>query len=193
VRVLALAVALSFSLTAVYAADPKSTSPELIDELCQVMHLEKNAEMGVDLVLRQMENQMGPMLNQIFGSVDPKDKEKMEARKKEFLEFNTRFRSRFRELLKERLNLGREIKNIYGPLFDRHFTTDEIKQLIAFYKSSLGARLLTTMPKVMQEAMAKSAEVLNPKMVEIVKVIIEDEKKRAEAKRQEAPAPSPAK
>jgi uncharacterized protein len=40
-------------------------------------------------------------------------------------------------------------------VYDRHFTHAEIKELIAFYKTSLGRRVLETLPKIANESMAE--------------------------------------
>jgi hypothetical protein len=37
------------------------------------------------------------------------------------------------------------------PVYARHFTVDELHQLLAFYKSPVGAKALRTMPAVMAE------------------------------------------
>lgn len=40
------------------------------------------------------------------------------------------------------------------PIYDKHFTHDEIKQMIAFYETPVGKKLSTTLPLITQEAMA---------------------------------------
>ena len=40
------------------------------------------------------------------------------------------------------------------PVYDRHFTQDEVDGLIAFYESPLGKKTIEKMPAVMGEAMA---------------------------------------
>jgi uncharacterized protein len=40
------------------------------------------------------------------------------------------------------------------PIYDKHFTHAEIKQLIAFYETPVGKKLSTTLPLITQEAMA---------------------------------------
>lgn len=40
------------------------------------------------------------------------------------------------------------------PIYDRHFSEGELKQLIAFYQTDLGKKTIAVMPKVMQESLA---------------------------------------
>ena len=61
------------------------------------------------------------------------------------------------ELVKE---MGAEMV----PLYARHFTLDEIRQLTALYRSPLGAKMLTTMPVLMQEGMQIGQKVMVPRI-----------------------------
>lgn len=40
------------------------------------------------------------------------------------------------------------------PIYDKYFSEEEIRQLIAFYKTPTGQKIISTMPSVMKEAMA---------------------------------------
>lgn len=185
VALIATVAALSVSSV---CASTKSTNPEVINELCAVMNLEKSAEQGAEIMLKTMEQQMPQMMQQIMGPAVPNDPKASEARRKDFAEFNQRFGKRYRELLKEKVQIGKTIRDIYAPLFDRYFSEEEMRALITFYKSPLGSKLLTTMPEMMQEAMQKSAQTLNPKIIEVVQIILEEEKARFAAQKKAAPA-----
>lgn len=50
------------------------------------------------------------------------------------------------------------------PLYARHFTLDEIRQMTALYRSPLGAKMLTTMPVLMQEGMQFGQRVMAPRL-----------------------------
>lgn len=40
------------------------------------------------------------------------------------------------------------------PVYDKHFSAEEIKQLMAFYQTALGKKTIEVMPLVMQESMS---------------------------------------
>lgn len=61
-------------------------------------------------------------------------------------------------------DLERETTAIYA----RNYTVDEMRQLLAFYRSPVGAKMLATMPKVMQESMAISQKIIVPRMGKVV-------------------------
>lgn len=47
-----------------------------------------------------------------------------------------------------------EIIDLTVPVYTKHLTHDEIKQLLAFYKSPVGRKLIAALPSIMQESMA---------------------------------------
>ena len=51
-----------------------------------------------------------------------------------------------------------EVRGILAKVYTKHFTRDELTQLIAFYKSPVGKRLTEVLPLVMQDSMAAGQE-----------------------------------
>lgn len=51
-----------------------------------------------------------------------------------------------------------EVEDMLVPIYEKHFSQDELEGLIAFYKSPLGKKLLAAMPAVMQESMQVGRE-----------------------------------
>jgi len=48
----------------------------------------------------------------------------------------------------------KELEELIIGVYDRHFTTDDLRATIAFYKSPSGQRILKELPAVMSESMA---------------------------------------
>ncbi len=46
-----------------------------------------------------------------------------------------------------------DLINLIVPIYDRHFTSDEIDQLIEFYESEIGTKLVERTPIITQESM----------------------------------------
>ena len=44
------------------------------------------------------------------------------------------------------------------PIYDKHFTQDEIRQLIAFYQTPIGLKLVEKLPAIAQESMETGME-----------------------------------
>ncbi len=46
-----------------------------------------------------------------------------------------------------------DIENMIIPIYDKYYTENDIEQLIAFYNSPIGKKMISTMPQVIQESM----------------------------------------
>lgn len=47
-----------------------------------------------------------------------------------------------------------ELEALFTQIYDRHFTADELRQLIAFYRTPIGQKLIAEQPAIAQDAMA---------------------------------------
>lgn len=47
-----------------------------------------------------------------------------------------------------------DITNMIIPIYDKYYTESDIDQIIAFYNSPVGKKMIATMPQIMQESMA---------------------------------------
>lgn len=59
----------------------------------------------------------------------------------------------FWEDFKKEINPG-DIENMILPIYDKYYTETDIDQLIAFYNSPIGKKMIATMPQVMQESVS---------------------------------------
>lgn len=59
----------------------------------------------------------------------------------------------FWEDLKKEIK-AEDLEKIIIPIYDKYYTETDIDQLIAFYNSPIGKKMIATMPQVMQESMA---------------------------------------
>src|SRR5205823_2255100 len=46
-----------------------------------------------------------------------------------------------------------ELMRLIAPIYDQHFTHDEIRQMISFYESPLGKKISATLPEIQQESL----------------------------------------
>jgi len=61
------------------------------------------------------------------------------------------FFDRFLSAARERQS---ELGALLIPIYDRHFTADELRQLLAFYRTPIGQKLLAEQPAITRDAMA---------------------------------------
>ncbi|WP_020652508.1 DUF2059 domain-containing protein [Massilia niastensis] len=60
------------------------------------------------------------------------------------------------------------------PLYAKHFTTAEIRELTAFYGTPLGRKMMATMPKLSAESMALSQKLVTPRLGKLMQDVMKD-------------------
>ena len=65
------------------------------------------------------------------------------------------FWDRFLAAVQERKG---ELEALFIPIYDRHFSADELRQLLAFFRSPIGQKMLTEQPAIAREAMDAGRE-----------------------------------
>ena len=89
---------------------------------------------------------------------------------------------RFREAFNQRVDFAAIVNEISIPLYAKYFSEEELKDLISFYRSKTGQHAQELMPKLFAESIAKSEELLGPKLREIIRDISTDETDKFEKK-----------
>ena len=95
---------------------------------------------------------------------------------------------RFQERLLQKLDFNAMMEEITAASYEKHYTLDEIRDLIAFYKTPTGQKTLKLMTTIMTETMVSVQEKLLPKIPQILKEL-QDEDRREIEKQIEAKKP----
>jgi hypothetical protein len=161
--------------------EPPTIPPEkreLIRELVVVTKVSENAEKSAVILLDQFASQLPGMLSQILGDsagLTGKDREEFD---KALAESSARVLKRMKELLPSRVSFAEVVDQIFYPIYDKYFTEPELRDLVAFYKSPTGQKSIQVMPNLFQEALGKSADLLNAKLTALVREVLDEEKQR---------------
>ena len=102
----------------------------------------------------------------------PAQKSKM---KKEMIESSERSSNRVREFFSEQLNIGELVEEITVPVYDKHFTENELQDLINFYRTPTGKKLVSVTPMMALETMGAFSEKVMPKLQEFMKKAVDSE------------------
>ncbi|MBI3323976.1 MAG: DUF2059 domain-containing protein [Candidatus Omnitrophica bacterium] len=184
---------LGLSLVKLASAEENPTIPDnkrtLVLELLQVTDAKNMASTISEAMLQQIERSYPQLVAQLLPDVRNTDQEVLRQR---LVESRARFSKRFRELYLQRIDLGQTIQEVYVPLYAKYFSEQELKDLINFYRSPSGKKALSVMPNLLRESMQRSSQLLNPKIMDIVKEIIEEEKPRLIEAPAAAPSAAPA-
>ena len=144
----------------------------LIKELLELTDAKKIVKDYADVLFIQMENKFVHIMRTKVIPQDVEESEQMRLIK----ESHARFVNRYRELYSQRMDFEQAVEEICYPLYDKHFTKDELQNMVDFYKSPTGKKVITLTPQLFRESMQKSSELLKPKVLEIVDEIVEEEK-----------------
>ena len=162
---IAVLASLAFAGSAMAQA-PAKVDPATVQAVNDLM-----AAMKYDQVLKQSMKAMAEQMpaNMLAGAtaaINGNPKFTADQKKAE-LEKVSREMPKFAAAMSEMMNdpaMIQEMMAEMGPLYARHFTVDEIRQLAAFYRSPIGVKMLATMPAVMSESMALGQKVMIPRV-----------------------------
>jgi hypothetical protein len=151
---------------------------KLIAELIILTNVEKNVVGMTDTILQSMETTY-PIAFQRALENNPnltkKERDRLAATMKESYQS---FSKRFRERLPQSVNYAQYIEEAVYPLYDKFFNEKEIGDLVAFYKTDTGRKVIDTMPQVFAESTRLSRELLLPKILKVVDELMQEDLER---------------
>lgn len=144
-----------------------SEKKALIKEYFEMTGFRKAQDALIDITLTQAENQQAresARATNTDKNLTPKQLTDKHQKTEETLKTNKVISEAYR-----RANAPEMVEEIYYPIYDKYFTTDELKDLIAFYKSPTGKKLAKITPQLYVEVTQKFNEVLTRKIQQIYK------------------------
>lgn len=118
-------------------------------------------------MMGQMTKAMPGMIRQQTEVALKADSRLTDAQRKERLAKMEADMPKIAEMMDKVMNdpgLVAEMEAEMTTLYTRYFTTDELKQMAAYYRSPLGAKSLQVMPQLMAESMAIGQRVTAPRI-----------------------------
>lgn len=86
----------------------------------------------------------------------------------------------YMELFKERIDLSKVVKKIAFDTYAKYFSSKEIEDIVAFYKTPSGAKARKIMPKLARESLTETQEFMRPKLQSILKTVLDSRKSKQE-------------
>lgn len=163
-------------------AEPVTIVPEkrqLIHQLLDIAQSKNLTSRTVDVMLTQMEHNYAQMIQemepQLTSSPQGLSKEQFS---KLAVEEQQHTLQRFRELYTQQIDLPAIMEQVAEPLYDQYFTTEELQNLVTFYRSPTGQKTIQVMPDLMRSSMQHTSELLQPKVMALMKQILAEETER---------------
>jgi len=157
------------------AITPEKTA--LLKELVKVTDLAAVTQKTMGM----MANQVGANINDnVLKTMPGFDKLPPEKRERAVLaarDMSQRVVKRMFEAMSKQVNFTELIDAVYIPVYNKYYSEEDLKGLIAFYKTPAGVKFVKVMPEVQAEAARLSQETLTPKIMKIVTDIMGEESK----------------
>lgn len=131
---------------------------ELIDELVDVMHMDRLVMQSVDAMLEEMLKSL---------SADAPDPVESKA-----------LADHFRELIRQQIDFKAFTRDVMTQTYPKYFNDEDLEQIVAFYRSPTGQKMLASMPALMRDGARLGQEGLGSKMESIVKQMLEEREKQ---------------
>ncbi len=143
----------------------------LIKELLELTQ----AGTDVNALMLQNLDQMKAEVPKILAGLMASSGLQGEAAEKKANEISQRILKRYRERLPQVIDLKQTTEQISYSLYDKFYTETELKDIIVFYKTATGKKVIASMPKLLSESMRMSNQLVLPKVVKLMQEIMQEE------------------
>lgn len=181
VRLMVLAFCFIIALPA-HAQD--AITPEkkaLIKEFMKLLNAATNTEALTGTFLEQSLSSIAPLISQGLlqeipqESLSPNEQKRL---KSEADAATQRILTRLRIEFPKRINFGELLERAGMEMYGKHFTEDELKELIAFHKTPVAQKLLRLLPQITAETIPKVTEWVTPTFTQLMDEVFIEEKKK---------------
>jgi uncharacterized protein len=105
-------------------------------------------------------------------SLTPEEKARVKASSTESY---SAFSRKFRKRMNESVDFSKYIQDSIYPLYDKFYTEQELRELVAFYRTPTGRKVIETLPNLHAESQKMAREKLLPQILTIVQDLIKEE------------------
>ncbi len=119
----------------------------------------------LDQTTKNIETRMRQQFEAASAGFPPEGREEMKAVQKDFMRWVSEVMS------------WEQMRDMYVDIYAQVFTEDEINEILQFYRTPLGQKMISKMPEVVQKSMQKSqsyVQKIMPELVEKLKKALED-------------------
>lgn len=170
-----LAVPLAASIVAPATAAPSETKVELIRELLALSGGPAAAAQIGDLMLSQIHAIYPGLVEEVLTTETELDEEQRQALRERLADFD-RFSQVFRERFDQRLDLEQVLESAYVPLYDRAFEETELAEIVAFYRTPTGRKVVEVLPVIYQQGMERTVPLVQPAVMNLLAEILAEQR-----------------
>lgn len=154
------------------------TKKQLVTELVEVMQVGQTTQKTFEAVMGQMSTQFPQMLADASATRKDLTPEQRERINREAAQGFERFLARFKERFSGIYSSQEYFEQVYYPVFAKYYSEAELRDLIVFYKSPAGQKLLQVQPEFSTEIMKRSYDVVGPRLQQVTRELLDEELER---------------
>ncbi len=180
----AILLTLILSLSA-FSQETKQNLAEkkvVIDEIVKVVKAEDQIQSTMQATVNQMDAMYPSIVDSIVDGDDKIPSAEKAVIKAAMIKKHDDFNKRFNDKIFKVINFSEYTATVFYPLYDKFFTLEELKDLLAFYKSPTGQKFNSISPQFMTEIVKLTQIYLMPKIDGVVKELIDEDLKNASEK-----------
>lgn len=167
-----------FLALGVSAQEKVSISPEkiaLVKELIEVTGSKEQSSKMMETMMGFQEEQTRSMIATMFdhdntlSAADKAEAKEMAAKGAD------RAGAAVRDFFSKEFDIAQMIEDVSISTYGKHFSESELRDMIAFYRTPTGQKLIKTLPDVMLDSMTAISEKLMPKLQDVMKKVVDEE------------------
>jgi uncharacterized protein len=151
---------------------------QLIVQLMDVMHAGNTVQKTFEAMMGQMAVQFPKMLTDLSAARQDLTLEQRARVKSEATRSFAHFSARFRERMGAIYASQEFYEKVYYPTYAKYYNEAELQDMITFYKSPTGQKMLQVQPEMTADMMARTFEVLGPKVQQMMQELLQEELER---------------
>jgi hypothetical protein len=175
-----------FAFASLVAANAQTAvAPEkqaAIKELVAIVHADNKVEDLMRIFSAQMETTSKTIYKALLDERTDLTAAEKKSLEDSFAANHHESVKRYQEKFMQKLDFNAMIDEISVVIYDKHFTLEEVRDLIAFYKSPTGQKSLRMMSSIMSDTMQAMQDRLLPRIPVIIREIEEEIRREAEEK-----------
>lgn len=171
---IAILFGIMLSVVAV-AAESDDEKQALIDQYLELSGGEGQYEKLQLVMVGQMQKVYAAGLSQAVRGMGQIPKEKMAEVNQLAKESLVRIQGTLKSRIDKSVRFADLKENILFPLYKEHYTAEELKEVIAFYQSPVGQKMVRLSPQIMQQFMARYKEQFTDVLQKIGREVAEAE------------------
>jgi uncharacterized protein len=148
---------------------------KLIDQLLEIVGGKQTYDQTQQLVLSQQKQELPKILKQMIdasSSLTPSQKKDAYAKA---IQNMSSALDEFGQYMSAGTTYQEFLQRVYYPVYDQYFTESDLNDLVAFYKTPIGRKLISISPQLSATSQKLTFEIIMPRLSEIINRMIQKE------------------